>query len=440
MKNIYFLIFASLLFASCGPTTVIQSDGYESAPPVRVADLSYQSFYDQLSPYGNWISYPEYGYVWMPNAGPDFRPYASNGNWLYTDAGWTWASNYNWGWAPFHYGRWFYENGYGWLWVPGNEWAPAWVSWRGGGEYYGWAPLGPRISLDIALNNYNPPVNYWNFVPRQYMGNPEWHQHYANEDRNITIINNTTIINNYSGTNPGRYAYAPGPDPNEVRQVSGNNFRAVHIREANSPGERMSGSQYMIYHPQLDNTRASRGDAVGRPTTQAPARYESFDNLRPSMPKPSSANSQPPVNNSRPAERQNTGYSPSTPNNQPAYRSQPANNPQPANHPQPRGMNPGYIQPTNNQPINNRPVQNPPENNHPQPMRANEFSHPPLQVQPAQSADMPQLSPANRGQTGRPTNVQGASNSRLVPQTPSTETHPEQKPVDRPKTRQANNN
>ena len=475
MKNIYFLIFASLLFASCGPTTVIQSDGYESAPPARVADLSYQSFYDQLSPYGNWISYPEYGYVWMPNAGPDFRPYASNGNWLYTDAGWTWASNYSWGWAPFHYGRWFYENGYGWLWVPGNQWAPAWVSWRGGSDYYGWAPLGPRVSLDIALNNYNPPVNYWNFVPRQYMGNPEWHQYYANEGRNITIINNTTIINNYSGTNPGRYAYAPGPDPNEVRQVSGNNFAAVHIREANSPGERMNGSQYMIYHPSVNNTPASRGDAAGRPATQAPARYESFNNLRPTMQKPFNANSQPPVNNSRPAERQNTGYSPSTPNNQPAYRSQPANDPQPpANNSRPAERpNTGYSpsapnnqpayrsQPANNPqpPVNNyrpaerqntgfspstpnnQPVQNPPANNHPQAMRANEFSHPPLPVQPAQPANMPQVSPPNRVQTtGRPTSVQGSNNSRLVPQTPRMETRPEQKPMERPKTRQANNN
>jgi hypothetical protein len=125
-----------------------------------VEEVSYQSFYDQLSPYGNWINYPGYGYVWSPNAGPDFQPYATNGNWIYTNAVWTWASNYNWGWAPFHYGRWFYENGYGWMWVPGNEWAPAWVSWRGGGDYYGWAPLGPGVSVNMALSNYNPPMNY----------------------------------------------------------------------------------------------------------------------------------------------------------------------------------------------------------------------------------------------------------------------------------------
>jgi len=28
------------------------------------------------------------------------------------------ASDYNWGWAPFHYGRWAYDPFYGWMWVP----------------------------------------------------------------------------------------------------------------------------------------------------------------------------------------------------------------------------------------------------------------------------------------------------------------------------------
>ena len=172
------------------------------------------------------------------------------------------------------------------MWVPGNEWAPAWVSWRAGGDYYGWAPLGPRISVDMALSNYNPPVYYWNFVPRRYMGNPGWHNYYVQENRNITIINNTTIINNYSGTNRNRYAYAPGPDPNEVRRVSGNNFTQAQIRETNTPGERISGNQYVIYHPRVSSSPTNRGNEATRPATPAPARYESFNNTRPSNQNP----------------------------------------------------------------------------------------------------------------------------------------------------------
>ena len=478
MKNFLFFLSVSLFIASCGPTTVIQSDSYQPAP-APVEDVSYQSFYDQLAPYGTWINYPGYGYVWMPQAGPDFQPYATNGNWIYTDAGWTWASNYNWGWAPFHYGRWFYENGYGWMWVPGNEWAPAWVSWRGGGDYYGWAPMGPGVSVDIALSSYNPPSNYWNFVPRQYMGNPNWHNYYVGGNRNVTIINNTTIINNYSGTNRNRYAYAPGPDPNEVRRYSGNQFTQVQIREANAPGERMSGSQYVIYHPRVSATPAARGGTPGRPSTPAPARYESFNNVRPSAQyQNNQPNNTPPANNTR---SQNSGYNqpaynqpanprPQNQNYNPPVNNQPNLNPPPANNP--RQGNPGYNQPSNSQPVNNPPVNNqpanprpqnqnynqPPANNqpayHPQPVqsnpaatnhindvRANQFNQTPAASQhPVTTSPMPKPSPANHVQTtGRPSSDHNPNNGQPVQRTPAPQNKPADKPEEKPKTREANN-
>jgi hypothetical protein len=77
-----------------------------------------QYFYDNLSPYGNWVYYPGYGNVWLPDAGPGFRPYFSSGYWVYTDYGWMWASDYSWGWATFHYGSWTYDQYYGWMWIP----------------------------------------------------------------------------------------------------------------------------------------------------------------------------------------------------------------------------------------------------------------------------------------------------------------------------------
>src|SRR5437762_2316586 len=100
-------------------------------------DVSYQTFYDDLSPYGQWVDYPGYGYVWVPDAGSDFRPYSTNGHWVWSeDYEWMWVSDYDWGWAPFHYGRWEEDPAYGWFWVPGYEWSPAWVIWRNGGDYY----------------------------------------------------------------------------------------------------------------------------------------------------------------------------------------------------------------------------------------------------------------------------------------------------------------
>src|SRR5947207_917499 len=92
--------------------------------------VSFQVFYDDLRPYGTWIDYPAYGYVWLPNEGADFSPYATNGYWTYTEYGWTWVSYYSWGWAPFHYGRWFFDPLYGPMWIPDEVWGPGWVSWR----------------------------------------------------------------------------------------------------------------------------------------------------------------------------------------------------------------------------------------------------------------------------------------------------------------------
>ncbi len=189
-KHLFALTVMALLVYACGPVYTVRQDPppqQASAPPPN-PEVSYQSFYDQLSPYGQWVDDPNYGFVWMPDVGPDFKPYATNGHWVYTDEGWTWASNYSWGWAAFHYGRWFFQDGYGWMWIPGHEWAPAWVSWRNSPEYYGWAPLGPNISINVSFGGgYNPPPHYWNFVPHQYVTSPQVNNYYVNaaqpEDR-----------------------------------------------------------------------------------------------------------------------------------------------------------------------------------------------------------------------------------------------------------------
>ena len=130
---------------------------------------AYQDFQGALAPYGNWISSPQYGQVWVPSAatvGADFTPYYSGGRWSMTDYGWTWVSDYNWGWAPFHYGRWTHINGHGWGWIPGRIWGPSWVHWRVGGGYVGWAPLPPRgVRLGMPGVSIGMRYHPWNFVP-----------------------------------------------------------------------------------------------------------------------------------------------------------------------------------------------------------------------------------------------------------------------------------
>src|ERR1700692_1388685 len=108
---------------------------------------SFQTFYDQLGDQGTWVQTDDYGYVFQPNVSdPNWAPY-TDGHWAYTDEGWTWVSDESWGWATYHYGRWANIDGTGWVWVPGYQWAPAWVSWRYGGGYCGWAPLPPETFI-----------------------------------------------------------------------------------------------------------------------------------------------------------------------------------------------------------------------------------------------------------------------------------------------------
>jgi len=136
-------------------------DGYDPG--------AYKQFEAALAPYGAWVDDPAYGRIWVPSAaqvGDDFTPYATNGDWLDTEYGWTWSSGWSWGWAPFHYGRWVGSE-HGWAWVPGTLWGPAWVSWRAGGGYVGWAPLPPRgVSLASPIGVHSP----WRFMVAGNLG------------------------------------------------------------------------------------------------------------------------------------------------------------------------------------------------------------------------------------------------------------------------------
>ncbi len=194
--------------------------------------VTYQAFYDDLSPYGQWVDYPGYGYVWSPSIS-GFQPYYTNGYWVSTDQGWNWCSGYDWGWAPFHYGRWFYETGYGWLWLPGYEWAPAWVMWRNNADFYGWAPLAPGMSFGMAAN-VNIPFEHWSFVDHRYLTDHNLGNHTVDINRKEQIYNSTTIINNINYTK-NRTAYASGPRVSEVQRYSGQKITPLIVRQHDHP-------------------------------------------------------------------------------------------------------------------------------------------------------------------------------------------------------------
>jgi len=266
MKYIYQIaaLFLFLAFASCSTSRYYQTDadGYQNYD--EQPTITYQQFYTELSPYGSWINYPSYGPVWVPNQ-PNFRPYYTNGQWVYTDYGWTWASDYNWGWAPFHYGRWMQDPSYGWVWVPGTEWAPAWVAWRGGGDYYGWAPLGPGMNTS---NYYGSIPSYdWTFVPSRYITSPRINNYYVNQSRNGMIINNTRIINNTTVSTANRRAATPyynaGPPVREVERSTGSQIRKYNVVQSDKPtAPQITNNAIRVFRPAVKQTANSAPERI----------------------------------------------------------------------------------------------------------------------------------------------------------------------------------
>jgi hypothetical protein len=136
------------------------------------SEVSFQFFYDNLSPHGEWVDVGDYGTCWRPNnVNDDWSPY-TDGYWSYTDAGWTWVSYEDFGDICYHYGRWVRADEVGWCWVPDYEWGPAWVSWRSDDDYIGWAPLPPEahwrssVGFSVWVDDYcDIGPAYYNFCP-----------------------------------------------------------------------------------------------------------------------------------------------------------------------------------------------------------------------------------------------------------------------------------
>ena len=186
-------------------------------------------FHAPLAAHGAWIEVGSYGRCWRPaSVAVEWRPYCY-GHWVWTDCGWYWASDEPWAWACYHYGSWAYESGYGWVWVPGIEWAPAWVSWRFGGGYCGWAPLGPHrlvvapsLFVFVESHRFHEPIR-----PRTVIVN------------NTTIINRTTVINNmrsetrtFAEGGSRKVMVNEGPGAAAIERASNKKLTRVSISEA----------------------------------------------------------------------------------------------------------------------------------------------------------------------------------------------------------------
>ena len=335
-------------------TSVIWIAPQKASAQVQV-NVSFQVFYDNLSPYGNWVDNSDYGYVWVPRVSRGFTPYGTNGYWVFTEDGWTWVSNYSWGWAPFHYGRWFYDSYYGWVWVPDNEWGPGWVIWRRSEGYYGWAPIGPGISIDFAYSSgYNLPYDRWRFVRDRDFGRTNIYNYYVNKTSYTTIINNSTVINNFREDRTRNLRYNQGPDRTEVEQRVGKKFTPIAIKENSRPGQNLRKDQLDIYRPQIQkNVSAER--------KPAPSKVQAWKKSQPTQQQP--IKQQP--RQQQPIKQQPTRQQP--------IKQQPIRQ-------QPIKQQPIKQQPTRQQPIKQQPVKQQPVKH--QPVKKQPVKHQPTKDQP----------------------------------------------------------
>jgi hypothetical protein len=229
---------------------------YAQAPVNGAVDIGF--FYSNLSPHGHWVQRRSYGWVWLPygiRAG--WRPYTL-GRWVMTDQGWTWVSDEPFGWATYHYGRWINDSQYGWGWVPGYQWAPAWVAWRTGNGYVGWAPLPPearfRAGIGLDLGGFNLEASlgagHFCFVEERSFLRSRIATYVVPQARNVTIIRNTANITNYTVVN--NRVIDQGVPVQRLEQVTGQrvqHYQVAAVTSGSARSPQLHGNQLTVFRP-----------------------------------------------------------------------------------------------------------------------------------------------------------------------------------------------
>ena len=259
-----------------GPATSVATTAPVSQSPYYSTQEVAAYFYNDLAPYGRWINVADYGACWQPyDTPPGWRPYTL-GYWALTDDyGWFWLSDEPFGWCCYHYGRWAFVAGYGWCWVPGEVWGAAWVVWRYGGGYCGWAPLFPGVEIGFEIAE--PPPWCWVFVEERFLTDVRLREHIEPVTRNVTLINVTKNITRYETAN-GRLVNR-GPEIRAIERAIGRPLPRFKVTEAPDPRSTgIRGNQIAVYRPRLP---------VRPPAARQPAEREPRNAVRePPAPRP----------------------------------------------------------------------------------------------------------------------------------------------------------
>jgi hypothetical protein len=323
MKTLKFTLVLLLAVMSFTVVTETKAQGVS-------VSVNFNTFQQELSPYGRWMNNPRFGQVWIYND-VSFKPYYTDGHWEYTNYGWSWISDYDWGWAPFHYGRWEYDNYYGWMWIPGYEWASAWVSWSSIDDYYGWAPLGYGININVSFGSIAQ--DRWNFIPRRNICDRDVYRYCEPYGRNNNF-RNAVVINNYYNGRDGVGRYVRGPERREVERYTNNRVQERRVDYNDRSWNR--GNNVRNRNDNNDNSRRNN-DATGRNNNNnwnGNNRRITDDNVNNNHGNPA------PQPNRKP--QRNTDDTPQTNDNNAGRRqnnSSPGNNGENGNHPRRQDIN-----------------------------------------------------------------------------------------------------
>lgn len=256
------------------------------AQPARAqvqVSISIGGFYDELSPYGRWVDC-SYGDCWVPErVSRGWQPY-TNGEWVYTEYGWTWVSYDPWGDDPYHYGTWVYTDRYGWVWVPGTVWAPAWVTWTYSDDYIGWAPLPPSIVFGASGYSGRPVVvrsTQYVFVPTNRFIGRNVASVRVSPQQSATIFRRTTPVTSFAVS--GGIVRNMAIPVETIQRATGSRIERRSIRDAKTAPRpvtewtRGGRKQVSIVAPAQDVRRAIES----RPSReQAPFRGKAGSNER----------------------------------------------------------------------------------------------------------------------------------------------------------------
>ena len=252
--------------SGCGGTRSSRT-GEPGSPTAAIEPADLGSFREALEPYGDWVPDSPYGTVWIPYALPaGWRPYTT-GRWLSTDHGWMWLEEEPWGWAAFHYGRWAFDERLGWVWVPANTWAPAWVAWRHGQGYIGWAPLAPGVDWngkpDGLARDLDPSA--WSFVRTREFGSIDVASSVLPVGRNVTLLPLTTNVARYAprGTRVAEQGFSESGTVERTRR-----YRVTDaVRYRQNRAAIVQGSSVEIFRPEAipKQPSAEEGSPSRRP-------------------------------------------------------------------------------------------------------------------------------------------------------------------------------